>query len=65
MLIRATRQACFVMLPNGLTLEVFYADGITRDPQGKQQPTTATALASKAIWLMGESVLYEVRAGQA
>lgn len=66
MLIRATRQACFVMLRNGLTLEVFYADGLTRDRNGKPLDTAAQLdRASKGVWLMGESVLSEVRAGQA
>jgi hypothetical protein len=66
MLIRATRQACFVMLRNGLTLEVFYADGLTRDQGTKAlEPATSLDKASKGVWLMGESVLSEVRAGQA
>ena len=66
MLIRSTRQACFVMLPNGLTLEVFYSDGSTREPkdqQGWAAPTLENG--SKGVWLIGESVLSEVRAGQA
>ena len=72
MLIRATRQACFVMLRNGLTLEVFYADGLTRDRDGKRHGATDSDAhdatlepASKGVWLIGESVLSEVRAGQA
>ena len=63
MQIRSTPKACFVMLPNGLMLELFYADALTKRPDGDgKQPTPA---ASHGVWLMGQSVLFAIRAGQA
>ena len=66
MLIRSTRQACFVILANGLTLELFYADSLIGSrcddmPADPQQPSTP----SQGVWLLGESVVSEVLAGQA
>jgi hypothetical protein len=62
MLIRSTPAACFVLLPNGLTLELFYADALTKRRDGEpKQPTPA----SQGVWLMGQSVLFSIRAGQA
>ena len=66
MLIRSTPQVCFVILANGLTLELFYADSLTGahcdevagDPQQPSAP-------SQGVWLMGETVVSEVFAGQA
>jgi hypothetical protein len=66
MLIRSTPQACFVILANGLTLELFYADSLTGThcddarvyPEQRSSP-------SQGVWLMGETVVSEVSAGQA
>lgn len=70
MLIRATEDACFVMLRNGLTLEVVY-DRVHSgrsaeeraawcDQGGDSGPTP-----SSGVWLIGETVVCEVSAGQA
>lgn len=73
MLIRSTPHACFVILKNGLTLELFYDEALTGSRSGAT-PSSASDNASKAsaqvpasqgVWLMGEEVLAEVRAGQA
>jgi hypothetical protein len=74
MLIRSTRHACFVILSNGLTLELFYDEGFTGgpppDPSAGAMDTVAYVsrtlpTASQGVWLMGETVLFEVSAGQA
>jgi hypothetical protein len=67
MLIRTTTQACVVMLQNGLTLEIFYADSLTGEttPGRRDRDPSLGPAASQAVWLMGESVLFEVEAGQA
>jgi hypothetical protein len=64
MLIRATRQVCFVMLRNGLTLELVYAPTLTGEAPMRETRRTAPT-PSHGVWLMGERVLTEVRAGQA
>jgi hypothetical protein len=66
MLIRSTPHACFVMLTNGLTLELFYADTLTglgpdENDAGPQTPPSP----SQGVWLMGEAVVSEILAGQA
>lgn len=84
MLIRSTPYACFVMLRNGLTLELVYDRALIGADTGRDQASTtgdgcSTASASEAdlpddgegsgascgVWLMGETVLTEVVAGQA
>jgi hypothetical protein len=72
MLIRSTPHACFVILKNGLTLELFYDEALTGIRPGAIPDTTADApdtrdwrAPSQGVWLMGEEVLFEVRAGQA
>ncbi|HEY2732641.1 MAG TPA: hypothetical protein VGI70_01585 [Polyangiales bacterium] len=66
MLIRSTPHACFVILRNGLTLELFYDRAFT-GARDDEMRTSAheTATPSQGVWLMGESVLVEVHAGQA
>ena len=67
MLIRSTPHACFVMLRNGLTLELFYDETFAgARAEGTRSGTKAAQPApSQGVWLMGESVLLDVRAGQA
>ncbi len=84
MLIRSTPYACFVMLRNGLTLELVYDRALIGADTGRDQTnatgdgcSTASAGAadlpddaefsgaSSGVWLMGETVLTEVVAGQA
>ena len=72
MLIRSTPHACFVILKNGLTLELFYDEALTGlGPDGSQGPNPTVQVGrnaptpSQGVWLMGESVLFEVSAGQA
>ena len=70
MLIRSTPHACFVILSNGLTLELFYDENLSGsgpDPSEDTSPHEWRALPtpSQGVWMMGESVLFEVSAGQA
>lgn len=69
MLIRSTADACFVMLRNGLTLEIVYdpTHAGTREAVEDQSLFDDTDLppASSGVWLIGETVLLEVQAGQA
>ena len=71
MLIRSTPQACFVILENGLTLELFYDEtltglGSTTAAVDTVEHSARTApTASQGVWLIGESVLTEISAGQA
>jgi hypothetical protein len=72
MLIRSTPHACFVILRNGLTLELFYDEAFTGLRNGatpisanNSRATLDGRPASQGVWMMGEEVLVEVRAGQA
>jgi hypothetical protein len=66
MLIRSTPHACFVILRNGLTLELFYDEVLTgARSDGAHAHDTDRPSPSQGVWLMGESVVSEVRAGQA
>jgi hypothetical protein len=66
MLIRSTAHACYVILHNGLTLELFYDDALKGDTDDERSHSgTRSPKPSEGVWLMGESVLSEVRAGQA
>jgi len=67
MLIRSTPHACFVMLRNGLTLELFYDETFTgMRAEGTRSGTkSARPEPSQGVWLIGEAVLLDVRAGQA
>jgi hypothetical protein len=73
MLIRSTPQACFVILNNGLTLELFYDEALTgvrntatpNSVSNNSRTTRTRQPASQGVWLMGEEVLFEVSAGQA
>jgi hypothetical protein len=64
MLIRSTSHACYVILRNGLTLELFYDEALEGAHAAEREAGSA-AKPSQGVWLMGESVLFEVRAGQA
>lgn len=69
MLIRSTPYACFVMLRNGLTLEIVYDRKLIGDERESDtlipELDDLPAAASCGVWLMGETVLTEVVAGQA
>lgn len=70
MLIRSTPHACFVILRNGLTLELFYDESLTGERGGEDTSDSDASpairqTASQGVWLMGEEVLFEVSAGQA
>ena len=71
MLIRSTPHACFVILENGLTLEVFYDEtlsGLGTSPatsSAAEHSARSLPTASQGVWLIGESVLSEISAGQA
>jgi len=65
MLIRSTTKACFVILRNGLMLELIYAATLTgKHTRAEPKPAQARE-SSHGVWLMGEAVLCEVHAGQA
>jgi hypothetical protein len=64
MLIRSTSHACYVILRNGLTLELFYDEAL-KGADNAEPDADNLAKPSQGVWLMGESVLFEVRAGQA
>ena len=63
MLIRSTPQACFVILSNGLTLELCFPETYTHYPSNPND--RGTERVSRGVWLFHEEVLFEVRAGQA
>lgn len=68
MMIHATPHACFVILNNGLTLELFYDEALTgsRTLSGDiDHVPRRRAEGSHGVWLLGEDVVSEVRAGQA
>jgi hypothetical protein len=70
MLIRATEDACFIMLRNGLTLEVVYDRVLTgRSAEDRvewcESDEDQRPAPSSGVWLMGETVVFEVTAGQA
>ncbi len=67
MLIRATQHACFVVLRNGLTLELSY-DTSRLAACGRADEVVERRLplqASHGVWIYGEEVLLEVEVGQA
>lgn len=71
MLIRSTRHACFVILRNGLTLELFYGAGFDEErdvvptaPEANR-PELSTTAASQGVWMLREEVLFEVKVGVA
>jgi hypothetical protein len=73
MLIRSTQHACFVILRNGLTLELAFDfggqpntewgtwDALGDTPEPKPRP----APRSQGVWMLREEVLFEVNVGQA
>lgn len=63
MLIRSTHNACFVILPNGLTLELFYDQRFARDRGDWRESELPTI--SQGVWMFHEEVLVEVTPGQA
>jgi hypothetical protein len=64
-LIRSTSHACYVILRNGLTLELFYDETLKGAADEARELQDSLPKPSQGVWLMGESVLFEVRAGQA
>lgn len=73
MLIRSTRHACFVILRNGLTLELAFdvggpptAELNSWDALGEPPaPNARPAPRSQGVWMLREEVLFEVNVGQA
>jgi hypothetical protein len=69
MLIRSTPHACYVMLKNGLTLEVCYDISNVSQKSGAAEsgdrPARSTPLASQGVWVFHEEVVLEVKVGQA
>lgn len=69
MLIRSTAHACYVELPNGLTLELCYdinsAGSKPVAAEGGERPTRGVSRASQGVWVFREEVVLEVKVGQA
>ena len=71
MLIRSTPHICFVILRNGLTLELCYDQNlVSREPRAEYADDAELFAerappASQGVWMFHEEVLFEVRAGQA
>jgi hypothetical protein len=65
MLIRANHQTCFVILRNGLTLELVYGAALVGGARKNKRGVRGRPQASHGVWLMGRSVLSAVKAGQA
>ncbi|HET6335324.1 MAG TPA: hypothetical protein VFG30_18995 [Polyangiales bacterium] len=69
MLIRSTPHACYVMLKNGLTLELCYDISNVGQKSGAaaggDRPARSTPLASQGVWVFQEEVVLEVKVGQA
>jgi hypothetical protein len=70
MLIRSTPHACYVILRNGLTLELCYdTNRVGREPRaaesGVEEKFRPALLASQGVWVFREEVLLEVKVGQA
>jgi hypothetical protein len=70
MLIRSTPHACYVMLKNGLTLELCYdissVSQKTRAAEdGERRESRGTPSASQGVWVFREEVVLEVKVGQA
>jgi hypothetical protein len=69
MLIRSTPHACYVMLKNGLTLELCYdissasQKGTAADSGERRRPGNPSA--SQGVWVFQEEVVLEVKVGQA
>ena len=71
MLIRSTPHTCFVILPNGLTLELCYdqrgavrRDSVDEDAESSERRRMHSP-ASQGVWVFQEEVLLEVKVGQA
>jgi hypothetical protein len=70
MLIRSTPHACYVMLKNGLTLELCYDISSVGSKQpaadsGEHETLRRRPLASQGVWVFQEEVVLEVKVGQA
>lgn len=72
MLIRSTPHACYVVLKNGLTLELCYdINNVSPKPaadsahEGSERRSRGTPLASQGVWVFKEEVVLEVKVGQA
>ena len=67
MLIRCTAHACFVILPNGLTLELCYDHDLGLRQLGERRSDSALTPSSSSygVWIFREEVLGEAKVGQA
>jgi hypothetical protein len=69
MLIRSTPHACYVMLKNGLTLELCYDVSNVGQKSSAAEPGELSSrrapLASQGVWVFQEEVVLEVKVGQA
>lgn len=68
MLIRSTPYTCFVMLQNGLTLELVFGESasspsFTTGAVSNSQPRTP--VRTQGVWMFNEEVLFDVEVGQA
>jgi hypothetical protein len=70
MLIRSTPYTCFVMLKNGLTLELVFGESVTEptfatDALRSLSPNTPKTTRTQGVWMFHEEVLFDVEVGQA
>jgi hypothetical protein len=71
MLIRSTAHACYVELPNGLTLELCYdihsagSKSAAAAAEGGERRSRGVSRASQGVWVFQEEVVLEVKVGQA
>lgn len=69
MLIRSTPYTCFVMLKNGLTLELVFGESVSEptfasDALRRASPSPKTT-RTQGVWMFNEEVLFDVEVGQA
>jgi hypothetical protein len=69
MLIRSTPYTCFVMLKNGLTLELVFGESVSEptfatDALRRVSPSPKTT-RTQGVWMFHEEVLFDVEVGQA
>ena len=69
MLIRSTPYTCFVMLQNGLTLELVFGESASSPSFSTDAVSSVsqarTPVRTQGVWMFNEEVLFDVEVGQA
>ena len=69
MLIRSTPYTCFVMLKNGLTLELVFGESVAEPSFAsdalRRAKSTPKTTRTQGVWMFNEEVLADVEVGQA